>query len=119
MGAIIESEASPRADAGAVPEQLTAASGARLAFRALPWALVVVTLIAALLWVHTPETHIARYAAYWVLWVALPGTLLYRALRGSTGNLPEDVGYGSAAGLAVHLVAWAPLVGAGARSRAA
>lgn len=90
--------------------------GAGAAARVAPWALVVLTLIAALVWVDTPAGHIARYAAYWVGAVALPGTLIYRALRGSTGNLPEDVGYGSAAGLAVNLVAWAVMVAAGVGS---
>jgi hypothetical protein len=70
-------------------------------------------LAAALLWVNTPEMHIARYAVYWVVCVTLPGMLVYRAVRGSTGNLPEDLGYGSAVGLTLNLVAWAIAVGAG------
>jgi hypothetical protein len=110
-----EAAVSERVGAGSVSEQF-AASGARVASRVAPWALVVIMLVAALAWVDTPAEQIARYAAYWVVWVALPGTLLYRALRGSTGNLPEDVGYGSAAGLAFNLVAWALAVGAGVGS---
>ncbi|GAA4203301.1 hypothetical protein GCM10022220_12160 [Actinocatenispora rupis] len=79
----------------------------RTAFAALPWALVAATLVAALLVTGTPVGAIARYAAYWLLAVLLPGTLVYRALRGSTGNLPEDLGYGAVTGLLCELVAWA------------
>jgi hypothetical protein len=115
VGTITGPAPAVRVDSGAVSERV-APPGAGLASRVAPWALVGILLVAALLWVHTPETHIARYAVYWVLCVALPGTLVYRALRGSTGNLPEDVGYGSVAGLALNLVAWALFVGAGVGS---
>ena len=75
--------------------------------RCAPWALVAVALVAALLATGTPVTATARYAAYWLLAVLLPGTLLYRAVRGSTGNLPEDLGFGAVTGLVAELAAWA------------
>jgi hypothetical protein len=57
--------------------------------------------------VDTPATDIARFAAYWSLYLVLPGTLVFRALRGSRGNLPEDIGYGAATGLILEAGAWA------------
>jgi hypothetical protein len=84
-----------------------------LVLRALPWAVVVAALLAAMVWTSTPEKQILRYAAYWVIGVAVPGTLVFRALRGSRGNLPEDVGFGAVTGFAVQLVGWALFVGAG------
>lgn len=85
----------------------------RAVLRALPWLCVCVSLIAAQLWVDTPAAQLARYSFYWIVWVALPGVLVHRAFRGTTGDLPEDIGYGSAVGLALNLVAWAIAVGAG------
>jgi hypothetical protein len=85
----------------------------RLALRALPWVVVVAALLAALLWTGTPEKAILRYGGYWVAGVVVPGTLVFRALRGSLGNLPEDVGLGAVTGFAVQLIGWAVAVGTG------
>lgn len=74
---------------------------------ALPWLIVAVVLAGALHWADTPDRSIALYAAYLCLGVVLPGTLVHRAVRGSRGNLPEDLGYGAATGLFVQLVGWA------------
>ena len=84
-----------------------------LVFRALPWVVVVAALVAALVWTGTPKTAILRYGAYWVGGVVVPGTLVYRALRGSRGNLPEDVGFGAVTGFALQLIGWALFVGTG------
>ena len=74
---------------------------------AVPWALVAATIAVGLHAVGTPAADIARFAAYWVLYLVLPGTLVFRALRGSRGNLPEDLGYGAATGLVLEAGAWA------------
>jgi hypothetical protein len=75
--------------------------------RALPWLLASAVLVVALLRTGTPAVDISRYALYLVFGVALPGTLVHRALRGSRGNLPEDIGFGAATGLLVLLAGWA------------
>jgi hypothetical protein len=74
---------------------------------ALPWALVAVTFVVALAWWDTPGIDIAVYSLYLILGVVVPGTLVHRALRGSRGNLPEDLGLGLATGLFVQIVGWA------------
>src|SRR6185436_1477319 len=73
----------------------------------LPWLVPAVTLVAALLATGTPAWDILRYAAYFGLAVLLPGTLVHRALRGTRGNLPEDLGFGGATGLLLMLAGWA------------
>ncbi|BCJ52661.1 hypothetical protein Asp14428_41360 [Actinoplanes sp. NBRC 14428] len=79
----------------------------------MPWLLVLAGWAGTLLGTGTPGDEIAVYAAYLVLAVVLPGTLLHRALRGSRGNLPEDLGLGAATGLLMQLVAWALAAAAG------
>jgi len=74
---------------------------------AVPWLIPAVVTGAMLHATGTPAADIARYAAYFVLAVLLPGTLVHRALRGSRGNLPEDLGLGGATGLLLLLVGWA------------
>ncbi|GAA2596459.1 hypothetical protein GCM10010435_89580 [Winogradskya consettensis] len=73
----------------------------------LPWALVTVVYVAALLNADTPARDIAIYGVYLVLGIVVPGTLVWRAVRGSRGNLPEDLGLGAGTGLFVQLVGWA------------
>ncbi|WP_157756561.1 hypothetical protein [Plantactinospora sp. KBS50] len=84
----------------------------RAVLAALPWLLVLAALVAALLRTGTPAAAVAGYAVYWLALV-LPGTLVHRALRGSRGNLPEDLGYGAAVGLLLELAAWACATGTG------
>ncbi|MEU8656885.1 hypothetical protein [Actinoplanes philippinensis] len=55
----------------------------------------------------TPDRQIALYAVYFLAAVAVPGTLVFRALFGSRGNWPEDLGLGAATGLLVLLAGWA------------
>ena len=50
---------------------------------------------------------VLRYAAYVLLALILPGTLVYRALRGRPHTLVEDVAMGAAVGLVLELPAWA------------
>ena len=84
--------------------------------RLLPWSLVAVVLVAALHAADTPDRAIALYAGYLGLGVVLPGMLVHRAVRGSRGNLPEDLGYGAATGLLVQIVGWALAAATGLQS---
>ncbi|MEV2238352.1 hypothetical protein [Micromonospora sp. NPDC049891] len=72
----------------------------------LPWLIVLAALPVG--WWHggVPTPEVGAFVAYWALAVVLPGTLVHRALRGSRGNLPEDLGYGAATGLLLELAAW-------------
>lgn len=73
----------------------------------LPWAAVLAVFVAALIGTGTAPRDIAIYLLYLGAGVVLPGTLVYRSLRGSRGNLPEDLGVGAATGLPVQLLGWA------------
>src|SRR3954454_293040 len=79
----------------------------RRTFPALPWLLVAVAAAVVLLRTGVSIGDLLRYAAYLVVVIALPGTLVHRLLRGSRGNLPEDLGFGAAVGLVLQLVVWA------------
>jgi hypothetical protein len=74
---------------------------------ALPWVLTGVLLAGAWHWAGVPDRDILRYSVYLAVAIVLPGTLVHRALRGSRGNLPEDLGYGAATGLLLQLAGWA------------
>ncbi len=89
---------------------------ARIALAILPWLVPAVALVAALLDTGTPARDIGLYAVYFGYAVVLPGTLVHRALRGSRGNLPEDLGLGAAVGLLVLLVGWALCAATGLQS---
>ncbi len=73
----------------------------------LPWVFPVVALVLTLLDTGVSGRDIALYAFYFAVDVVLPGTLVYRALRGSRGNVPEDLGLGAATGLLIMLGSWA------------
>ncbi|MFI5935059.1 hypothetical protein [Actinoplanes sp. NPDC051494] len=77
------------------------------ALTAVPWVLTGATFVTALLLNDVTPAQVAVYATYLVLGIVLPGTLVHRALRGSRGNLPEDLGLGAATGLLVQLLGWA------------
>jgi hypothetical protein len=85
----------------------------RLLLASLPWSVPAVAAVAGLLWTGVSGADIALYAGYAVGYVALPGTLVHRLLRGSRGNLPEDVGYGAATGLLLQLAVWAAAAATG------
>ncbi|KXK60823.1 hypothetical protein AWW66_16995 [Micromonospora rosaria] len=80
------------------------------------WAAVLAGLVYAWRWTDTPTDDIRAYLVYWLAGLVLPGTLVHRALRGSRGNLPEDLGYGAAVGLVLELAAWALATATGAQS---
>ncbi|MGK5683721.1 hypothetical protein [Actinoplanes sp. URMC 104] len=79
----------------------------RASLALLPWVLPLAALVLAWSSTDVGWSAMARYLAYFLVGVAVPGTLTYRALRGSRGNLPEDLGLGSAAGLVIVLTGWA------------
>ncbi|MDT4991227.1 MAG: hypothetical protein QOH97_1119, partial [Actinoplanes sp.] len=81
----------------------------------LPWMVVAVALAGVLHWTHTPVRDVTAYTIYWVVGIVVPGTLTHRALRGSRGNLPEDLGFGAAMGLLLELLAWALAAAVGAQ----
>ena len=64
---------------------------------------VAVTLAAA----GTSPVDLLRYAFYVAYALLLPGTLVYRLLRGRPHTLVEDVAMGAAVGLVLELPAWA------------
>jgi hypothetical protein len=73
----------------------------------LPLAVLSAATVAALLAYQVPAADITRYAAYTLLAVSLPGTLLWRLLRGSRVRVAtpwvEDVAGGTALGWAIEL----------------
>jgi hypothetical protein len=73
----------------------------------IPGALAVVAVLVALVTTTTPLSAIARYAAYILFAVLIPGTLVHRALRGRSALLEADLALGAATGLALELIAWA------------
>ncbi|MEV8504161.1 hypothetical protein AB0368_04920 [Actinoplanes sp. NPDC051475] len=74
--------------------------------RPLPWVVAAAVFAGALLATGTPGVDVAVYGAYLLAGIVVPGTLVHRALRGSRGNLPEDMGLGAATGLVVQLAGW-------------
>ncbi|MFI7602626.1 hypothetical protein [Actinoplanes sp. NPDC049681] len=89
------------------PRTAVESSRTPLLLAALPWILAAAVFAGALLVTGTPGGDVAIYAVYLVAGIVVPGTLVHRALRGSRGNLPEDVGLGAATGLVVQLAGWA------------
>ncbi|MGC5285915.1 hypothetical protein [Micromonospora sp. DT231] len=82
----------------------------------LPWALAIAALLVVWARGDVPAPDLARFSAYWVFALVLPGTLVHRALRGGRGNLPEDLAYGAATGLLLEIVAWALAAATGQQS---
>ncbi|MFR9774835.1 hypothetical protein ACL02O_02105 [Micromonospora sp. MS34] len=68
---------------------------------------------AVLLTAGTPAAALARWTAYALLAVLLPGTLVFRALRRRAHTLVEDLALGAAVGLVLELAAWAVCTGLG------
>jgi hypothetical protein len=90
-------------DAAAVPDT---PAPRRSVGRWAPAGLVTLVTVAALLATGTPVLDVASYAAYLGGAVLLPGTLVYRALRGQPRTLVEDLAAGAATGFALELAAW-------------
>ncbi|MEJ3745023.1 hypothetical protein WEI85_17220 [Actinomycetes bacterium KLBMP 9797] len=81
--------------------------------RWLPFGSALAAVAAILLAADTSPLDLARYAAYATLAVALPGTLVYRALRRTPHTLVEDVAMGLAVGLCLEVAGWAAFSAAG------
>ncbi|MEV5963827.1 hypothetical protein AB0L70_18820 [Kribbella sp. NPDC051952] len=75
--------------------------------RLLPWLLPLLAAVAGLATVDVGPGPIIKYGGYFVLAIALPGTLLLRAAWRSTGNWAEDLGLGSVVGATWQLIGWA------------
>jgi hypothetical protein len=89
-----------------VPARPPGAGRAHLV-RLVPWLAPVMTAVGCLLALDVPLQPILTYGAYFGGCVVLPGVLLLRAAWRSTGNWAEDVGLGSAVGMAYQLLGWA------------
>jgi hypothetical protein len=112
--------AGPQADVdatGATPPPSTPAAPAppgRVA-RWLPAAAVLAVLLVILLATGTSPLDVARYGAYTVWAVLLPGVLVYRVLRATPHSLLDDLAMGAAVGLALEIGAYLLASAAGAR----
>ncbi|MBB4695665.1 hypothetical protein [Paractinoplanes abujensis] len=102
-------EAPPAPQPSAAPQPRPAPVRRRLRWplAVLPWIFPAVALVLALLNTGVEGRDIALYAFYFAVDIVLPGTLVYRLLRGSRGNVPEDLGLGAATGLLLMLGGWA------------
>ena len=103
---LAEKSSEPKPLATVVPSAHVS-SPYRAILRILPPVFVAALAAAALLWTGTPSLSIARYVLYLFGAVVLPGTLVYRGLRGRPRTLIEDLAIGSALGFALELGAWA------------
>ncbi|MEO3874942.1 hypothetical protein ABGB18_39665 [Nonomuraea sp. B12E4] len=80
----------------------------------VPAALVCAGAVGVFLWCGVSARDVAAFAAYVGGGVALPGTLLWRALAGGGRSPAEDVAAGLALGYAVEVLAYIPARAAGA-----
>ncbi|MEU6777832.1 hypothetical protein ABZ912_01425 [Nonomuraea angiospora] len=80
----------------------------------LPAGVVCAGAVAVFLWCGVSARDLAVFAAYLGAGVALPGTLLWRALTGGGRSTAEDVAAGLALGYAVQVLAYLPARAAGA-----
>jgi hypothetical protein len=106
----------PVAEFAPIAEATRADSGGEgfgVVARSLPWVVTAGFVVLALLASETPIEDVGRYGAYLIFGVAVPGVLMWRALVGSRGNLPEDVAVGAVTGLGLELGAWALATGLG------
>ncbi|MGC5017373.1 hypothetical protein [Micromonospora sp. DT47] len=74
----------------------------------LPLAVVLAVSAVVLHWYGVSGPDLALFAGYSAGCLALPGTLLWRALHGRSGTLAVDVAAGFALGLAVELAVYIP-----------
>lgn len=82
----------------------TATSAARL----LPGALVWLLCVLALVGYDAGLGPVVRYSLFLGLGVMLPGTLLWRALRGNVDGFAADVAFGTGLGFAITVLAYLP-----------
>lgn len=89
----------------AEPEATTPAPGPAVRHW-IPAVVVFGAVVVALLTTGVSVVDVARYLAYLALTVVLPGTLVYRSLRGRPFSLLEDLTAGAATGFVLELAAW-------------
>jgi hypothetical protein len=82
-----------------------------------PWWLPAVAVtgfvVVVLLAFETPALDVLRYAGYVAYGLVLPGTLLWRSLRGTPRSFVEDVACGTALAYAVELLVYLPCAALG------
>ncbi|MGN9836594.1 hypothetical protein ACTMTI_00595 [Nonomuraea sp. H19] len=82
--------------------------GGWLGWGRLPAGFVAAGAVAVFLWCGVSARDLAAFSAYLGVGVALPGTLLWRALTGGGRSMAEDVAAGLALGYAVEVLAYVP-----------
>ncbi|WP_344618802.1 hypothetical protein [Dactylosporangium salmoneum] len=97
-----------------VPLAVAATPARRAAAAWVPPATVAVLVAAGLKFYGVPLPTTAMFAGYVLLGVVLPGTLIWRAIRGRSGWLVEDLAAGLAVGYAGEVLAYVPARAAGA-----
>ncbi|MDP9791512.1 hypothetical protein J2S43_000024 [Catenuloplanes nepalensis] len=107
---LTRAEAGP---AGTPPVPGRFARGAGFVVHFLPAAVTAAITITILRWYGVSARDIAAFAAYLVLAVLLPGTLVWRALRRGPGALPADVTGGAAIGYSLEIIGYVAARSAG------
>ena len=97
------------------PAERPATATAPWPLRWAPAVAAAAVVVGFLIHTGTPPVDVLRYAGYALLGVMLPGTLLYRALRGSPHTLVEDLAIGAVVGLVLEVGAWAGFSAVGAQ----
>ncbi|MFI5889960.1 hypothetical protein ACIA5D_07540 [Actinoplanes sp. NPDC051513] len=69
----------------------------------LPFVVALAGTAASLLYYDVPAGDLIKFAAYTLLAGTLPGTLIWRALRGGAGVLALDAAFGTVVGFVVEL----------------
>ncbi|MFF0263938.1 hypothetical protein [Kribbella sp. NPDC004536] len=76
--------------------------------RLLPWLLPILVAVGGFVSLgDVGAGPLLKYAGYFAGAIALPGTLILRAVWRSTGNWAEDLGLGSIVGATWQLIGWA------------
>ncbi|GAB1644582.1 hypothetical protein [Krasilnikovia sp. MM14-A1259] len=92
-----------RLEAPAGPEPTGDAPAAVRRLGWLPFLLALAVTVPVLKYYGVGYGYTARFAAYTLLANTLPGTLIWRAVRGRAGYLPMDAAFGTTIGFAVEL----------------
>ncbi|UWZ38370.1 hypothetical protein Drose_09040 [Dactylosporangium roseum] len=88
------------------PEAIAAAPAGRRLLAWAPPAAVAVMIAAGLTYYGVPLLTVAIFAAYLALGVILPGTLIWRGVRGRSGWFVEDVAAGLAVGYSCEVLVY-------------
>ncbi|HWL50747.1 MAG TPA: hypothetical protein VNT92_12790 [Acidimicrobiia bacterium] len=82
------------------------------AVTAAGWLLVLGVVVVGLTTVGDPATSVVLYTGVWLASTTVPGVLVWRALARPT-SFVQELGFGSALGIALLLLAWLPATLAG------